>query len=119
MLSAQAQMMPIKRKLQGENALAHQACAFRSDLQKSIHDNASLFIKIVSANVGSLEDILAKVSSTACVAKLLANEAAKRQLIFDELHGTLSTQHGEIAALAKEFRKVNFPFGGDVMLICV
>ncbi|KAK1424281.1 hypothetical protein QVD17_19606 [Tagetes erecta] len=37
---------------------------------------------------------------------LLAGEAAKRQLIFDELHGTLSTQNGEIAALAKELRKV-------------
>jgi len=29
-----------------ENALAHQACVLRSDLEKAIEDNASLFSKI-------------------------------------------------------------------------
>jgi len=29
-----------------ENALAHQACALRADLEKSLQDNASLFLKI-------------------------------------------------------------------------
>lgn len=29
-----------------ENALAHQACVLRADLEKSQKDNASLFLKI-------------------------------------------------------------------------
>lgn len=29
-----------------ENALAHQACVLRSDLEKALQDNASLFSKI-------------------------------------------------------------------------
>lgn len=29
-----------------ENALAHQACVLRSDLEKALQDNASLFQKI-------------------------------------------------------------------------
>ncbi|MFS7983461.1 putative kinesin-like protein [Helianthus anomalus] len=58
-----------------------------------------------SAN-GSLKDILDQSSSNArCVEKLLAVEAAKGRSIFDELHGTLSTQKGEIAVFARELRK--------------
>ncbi|KAJ0579541.1 putative ABC transporter, P-loop containing nucleoside triphosphate hydrolase [Helianthus annuus] len=58
-----------------------------------------------SAN-GSLEDILDQSSSNArCVEKLLAEEAAKGLSIFDELHGTLSAQQGEIAVFARELRK--------------
>ena len=37
-----------------ENALAHQACVLRSDLEKSIQDNASLFMKIGMYSVFSL-----------------------------------------------------------------
>ncbi|KAF8403314.1 hypothetical protein HHK36_011416 [Tetracentron sinense] len=36
----------ISEQRKAENALAHQACVLRSDLEKSLQDNASLFIKI-------------------------------------------------------------------------
>ncbi|KAI7732548.1 hypothetical protein M8C21_024154 [Ambrosia artemisiifolia] len=36
----------IQEQKKAENALAHQACVLRSDLEKSIQDNASLFMKI-------------------------------------------------------------------------
>ncbi|KAI3742366.1 hypothetical protein L1987_60046 [Smallanthus sonchifolius] len=36
----------ILEQKKAENALAHQACVLRSDLEKSIQDNASLFMKI-------------------------------------------------------------------------
>ncbi|CAA6660649.1 unnamed protein product [Spirodela intermedia] len=36
----------IAEQRKAENALAHQACVLRSDLEKSIHDNASLHSKI-------------------------------------------------------------------------
>ncbi|KAM0021520.1 putative plus-end-directed kinesin ATPase [Helianthus debilis subsp. tardiflorus] len=185
----------IEEQKKAENALAHQACVLRSDLEKSLQDNASLFMKIaredklsagnrsvvnnfeselaqdvgslcnmVAASVsqqneqlqciekfcdtfisindkaitdlknkvsasrclyishiegmenvvrlhkasanGRLEDILDQSSSNACcVEKLLAEEAAKGRSIFDELHGTLSTQQGEIVVFARELRK--------------
>ncbi|KAF5770255.1 putative ABC-type sulfate transporter [Helianthus annuus] len=44
-------------------------------------------------------------SNARCVEKLLAEEAAKGLSIFDELHGTLSAQQGEIAVFARELRK--------------
>uniref|UniRef100_A0A251SJA7 Uncharacterized protein n=1 Tax=Helianthus annuus TaxID=4232 RepID=A0A251SJA7_HELAN len=54
----------------------------------------------------TLRDILDQSSSNArCVEKLLAEEAAKGLSIFDELHGTLSAQQGEIAVFARELRK--------------
>ncbi|XP_076926393.1 kinesin-like protein KIN-5C [Bidens hawaiensis] len=185
----------IQKQKEAETALAHQACVLRSDLEKSIQDNASLFMKIaredklnagnrsvvnkfeselaqdvgslcnmVAASVsqqnaqlqciekfcdtfinindkaitdlkekvsasrklfishieemenvvhlhkaganGSLEDISAKASSNAqCVEELLAEEAAKGHSIFDELHGTLSAQQGEIEVFARELQK--------------
>ncbi|KAJ0469937.1 putative ABC transporter, P-loop containing nucleoside triphosphate hydrolase [Helianthus annuus] len=70
-------------------------------------DESSLitYYTLRSAN-GSLEDILDQSSSNArCVEKLLAEEAAKGLSIFDELHGTLSAQQGEIAVFARELRK--------------
>ncbi|CAK9169822.1 unnamed protein product [Ilex paraguariensis] len=36
----------ISEQKKAENALAHQACVLRSDLEKSLQDNASLFLKI-------------------------------------------------------------------------
>ncbi|XP_071719965.1 kinesin-like protein KIN-5C [Rutidosis leptorrhynchoides] len=36
----------ISEQKKAENALAHQACVLRSDLEKSLKDNASLFMKI-------------------------------------------------------------------------
>ncbi|MBA0793451.1 hypothetical protein Gohar_017855, partial [Gossypium harknessii] len=36
----------ISQQKQAENALAHQACALRSDLEKAVKDNALLFLKI-------------------------------------------------------------------------
>ncbi|KAH7512183.1 hypothetical protein FEM48_Zijuj12G0063400 [Ziziphus jujuba var. spinosa] len=36
----------ISEQKKAENALAHQACVLRSDLEKALHDNASLFSKI-------------------------------------------------------------------------
>ncbi|GJX86622.1 kinesin-like protein KIN-5C, partial [Tanacetum coccineum] len=36
----------ISEQKKAESALAHQACVLRSDLEKSIQDNASLFMKI-------------------------------------------------------------------------
>ncbi|KAM7468253.1 hypothetical protein LguiB_015815 [Lonicera macranthoides] len=36
----------ISEQKKAENALAHQACVLRSDLEKSLQDNASLFMKI-------------------------------------------------------------------------
>ncbi|CAJ1885017.1 unnamed protein product [Sphenostylis stenocarpa] len=36
----------ISEQRKAENALAHQACVLRSDLEKSLKDNASLFLKI-------------------------------------------------------------------------
>ncbi|KAA8516739.1 hypothetical protein F0562_017063 [Nyssa sinensis] len=36
----------ISEQKKAENALAHQACVLRSDLEKSLKDNASLFLKI-------------------------------------------------------------------------
>ncbi|XP_077241300.1 P-loop containing nucleoside triphosphate hydrolases superfamily protein [Tasmannia lanceolata] len=36
----------ISEQRKAENALAHQACVLQSDLEKSIQDNASLFLKI-------------------------------------------------------------------------
>ncbi|XP_028784778.1 kinesin-like protein KIN-5C [Neltuma alba] len=36
----------ISEQRKAENALAHQACVLRADLEKALHDNASLFLKI-------------------------------------------------------------------------
>ncbi|XP_076908537.1 kinesin-like protein KIN-5C [Bidens hawaiensis] len=36
----------IHKQKQAENALTHQACVLRADLEKSLHDNTSLFMKI-------------------------------------------------------------------------
>ncbi|KAI3772458.1 hypothetical protein L6452_03644 [Arctium lappa] len=185
----------IYEQKKAENALAHQACVLRSDLEKALQDNASLFMKIaredklnagnrsvvnkfeselardvgslcnmVAASIsqqneqlqciekfchtfinvndkaitdlkkkvsasrnlyishiealenvvrlhkasanGSLEDISALASSNArSVEELLAEEATEGHAIFDELHGSLSTQQGEIALFARELRK--------------
>ncbi|XP_024968128.1 kinesin-like protein KIN-5C [Cynara cardunculus var. scolymus] len=185
----------IYEQKKAENALAHQACVLRSDLEKALQDNASLFMKIaredklnagnrsvvnkfeselardvgslcnmVAASIsqqneqlqciekfchtfinindqaitdlkkkvsasrnlyishiealenvvrlhkasanGSLEDISVLASSNAhCVEELLAEEATEGHAIFDELHGSLSTQQGEIALFARELRK--------------
>lgn len=38
--------LSIITRCQTENALTHQACVLRSDLEKSLRDNASLFCKI-------------------------------------------------------------------------
>ncbi|CAI9301048.1 unnamed protein product [Lactuca saligna] len=160
---------------------AHQACGLRSDLEQSLKDNASLFVKIAredKLNAGNrsvvnkfeseltqdikslskinnlnalktvndlkkkvcgskalyvshlealqnvvvlhkaysnanLEEVLSLTSSNAfCVEKLLAEEASEGLSIFDELHGSLSTQQGETAHFARELRqRFNVSFG--------
>ncbi|KAI3749932.1 hypothetical protein L2E82_20553 [Cichorium intybus] len=185
----------ISEQKKAENALAHQACVLRSDLEKSLKDNASLFMKIeredklsadnksvvnkfesdltqdikslykmvttstskqneqlqcienfcrsfinvndkavidlkkkVSASKAlyvshlealqnvvvlhkansnaNLEEFLSLASSNACsVEELLAKEASEGLSIFDELHGSLSTQQGEVAHFARELRQ--------------
>ncbi|CAI9301085.1 unnamed protein product [Lactuca saligna] len=185
----------ISEQKKSENALTHQACALRSDLEKSLKDNASLFMKIAredKLNAGNrsvvnkfeseltqdikslcnmvatsssqqnqqlqciekfchtfinindkavndlkkkvcaskalyvshlealqnvvvlhkansnanLEEVLSLTSSNASsVEKVLAEEASEGLSIFDELHGSLSTQQGEMAHFARELRQ--------------
>ncbi|KAL4558321.1 hypothetical protein LXL04_036519 [Taraxacum kok-saghyz] len=185
----------ISEQKKAENALAHQACVLQSDLEKSLKDNTSLFMKIAredkmsagnrsvvnkfeteltqdikslcnmvatssshqnqqlhsiqnfchtfvninnkavtelkkkvdasksvyvshleaiqnvvalhKANCnGSLEELLSLASSNASnLEKVLAEEAAEGVSIFDQLHGSLSTQQGEMAHFARELRQ--------------
>ncbi|XP_023734741.1 kinesin-like protein KIN-5C isoform X1 [Lactuca sativa] len=185
----------ISEQKKSENALTHQACVLRSDLEKSLKDNASLFMKIAredklnadnrsvvnkfeseltqdikslcnmvatsssqqneqlqciekfchtfinindkavnelkkkvcaskalyvshlealqnvvvlhKANSNAnLEEVLSLTSSNASsVEKVLAEEASEGLSIFDELHGSLSTQQGEMAHFARELRQ--------------
>ncbi|KAK3043529.1 hypothetical protein RJ639_002108 [Escallonia herrerae] len=185
----------ISEQRKAENALAHQACVLRSDLEKSLQDNAALFKKIaredklnadnrsvvnnyqadlaqevgslcntvaasvsqqnehlqciekfchsfldindkaitglkkkvitsramyishieavqnvvrlhkVNSNAG-LEEISALASSTAqSIEEFLAAEASEANSVFEDLHGTLSTQQGEMALFARELRQ--------------
>ncbi|CAH1446927.1 unnamed protein product [Lactuca virosa] len=185
----------ISEQKKSENALTHQACVLRSDLEKSLKDNSSLFMKITredklnadnrsvvnkfeseltqdikslcdmvatsssqqnqqlqciekfchtfinindkavndlkkkvcaskalyvshlealqnvvvlhKANSNAnLEEVLSLTSSNASsVEKVLAEEAFEGLSIFDELHGSLSTQQGEMAHFARELRQ--------------
>ncbi|XP_027903365.1 kinesin-like protein KIN-5C [Vigna unguiculata] len=184
----------ISEQRKAENALAHQACALRADLEKSLQDNASLFLKIgredklnsdnravvtnyqaeLAQQVGSLcstvatslseqnehlegvkklchsfldvhdkavadfktkvtslralyishieavqnvvrlhkassdaafEELTSAISSNGdSIEKFLASEATEAGSIFDDLHGSLSTQQGELALFASELR---------------
>ncbi|XP_038973722.1 kinesin-like protein KIN-5C [Phoenix dactylifera] len=84
----------ITEQRKAENALAHQACVLRSDLEKSIHDNASLVSKIAR------EDKL-NVANRSIVNNFQADLAAKIGTLCNTVVAALDRQNEHLRSVEK------------------
>ncbi|XP_020672264.1 kinesin-like protein KIN-5C isoform X2 [Dendrobium catenatum] len=82
----------IAEQRKAENALAHQACVLRSDLEKSIQDNASLFSKIAR------EDQL-NSTNRSLVDKFQANLAERISTICNLLVSSIKRQNKHLQSI--------------------
>ncbi|EHA8588174.1 putative Kinesin-like protein KIN-5C [Cocos nucifera] len=84
----------ISKQRKAENALAHQACVLRSDLEKSIWDNASLFSKIAR------EDKL-NAANRSMVNNFQADLAAKIGTLCNTVVAALDRQNEHLRSVEK------------------
>ncbi|XP_034695034.1 kinesin-like protein KIN-5C [Vitis riparia] len=103
----------ISEQRKAENALTHQACVLRSDLEKSLQDNASLFYKIdredkLNASnrsvVNSFQAELAQQISSLCntVATSMSQQNEHLQCIETLCHSFLDTHQKAVLDLKKK-----------------
>ncbi|KAE8676888.1 kinesin-like protein [Hibiscus syriacus] len=118
-----------------ENALAHQACVLKSNLEKALKDNDSLSLKAIlemkkkvtaarALHVSHMEAVqnvvrLHKASSNAALEKIsslassnahsieefFSSEASKAVSMFSDLQNSLATHQGEMTVFVKELRQ--------------
>ncbi|KAJ9695076.1 hypothetical protein PVL29_010530 [Vitis rotundifolia] len=103
----------ISEQRKAENALTHQACVLRSDLEKSLQDNASLFYKIDREDklntsnrsvVNSFQAELAQQISSLCntVATSMSQQNEHLQCIETLCHSFLDTHQKAVLDLKKK-----------------
>ncbi|XP_057949192.1 kinesin-like protein KIN-5C [Malania oleifera] len=103
----------ISEQRKAENALAHQACVLRSDLEKSLQDNASLFLKIaredkLNANnrsvVNNFQAQLAQQIGSLCntVSTSMSQQHEHLQGAEEQCHSFLSIHNNTVIDLKKK-----------------
>ncbi|KAI5674373.1 hypothetical protein M9H77_14737 [Catharanthus roseus] len=103
----------ISEQKKAENALAHQACVLRADLEKSLKENASLFMKIdredkLNADnrsvVSNFQTELAKELSSLCniVAVSVSRQNEHLQCVDDICHSFLESHDKAVQDIKKK-----------------
>ncbi|KAJ7971578.1 Kinesin-like protein [Quillaja saponaria] len=103
----------ISEQRKAENALAHQACILRSDLEKALQDNASLFLKIGRedklnaenrAVVNNFQEDLAQKVGSLCntVAMSLSRQSEHLQSVENLCHSFLGSHNKAVIDIKKK-----------------
>ncbi|KAF5953942.1 hypothetical protein HYC85_006798 [Camellia sinensis] len=100
----------ISEQKKAENALAHQASVLRSDLEKSLQDNASLYLKIDKLNadnrsvVNDFQTELAQQLGSLCntVATSMSRQSEHLQCIEKHCHSFLDIHNKAVIDLKKK-----------------